>query len=151
MLLEQDRLTICAALQNGLGFTNPCRGLNQSVIEVSAYIKEHPVFEAECRNRITSGYQLILSAINDSASKGTWDKWRNHRSAIDNFITHLNTWESICKAKNFKFEIFTMAIMRCKTIEETATAVGMDEVELRGKIWTQSGMVQWLIQNGYQI
>lgn len=151
LLTEIEKSTIYAALQNGLGLTNPCRGLNKSIIEVSTYIKSDPAFEMECRARITAGYQLIIMAINNAASKAAWAKWNNHRSAIDNFVISLNLWESICTEKTFDFKNCVIAIRQCKTIPETATAVGMDESELWNRIYSQPGLAQWLLQNGYQI
>lgn len=150
-LTEIEKNTIYAALQNGLGLTNPCRGLNKSIIEVSALIKSDPSFEMECSARITAGYQLIVMAINNAASKSAWGKWGSHKSTIDNFIISLNLWECICKKKNFGFENCVKALRRCKTIPETATSVGMDESELWSKIYASPGLAQWLLQNGYQI
>ncbi len=151
MLTEIEKQTIFAALQNGLGLTNPCYGLGRDVIEVSRIIENDPDFKKECKERITSGYQMIMMAVNNSASKQAWEKWKGHRTAIDNFITELITWECVCQTHEWSFLNCTKAIRQCKTIQETATGMGLRESELWERIYAEPNLAAWLVQNGYQI
>lgn len=151
MLTDLEKNTILSSLQNGLGLTSACAGLHRHPREISEYIRLNPNLELECQKILIRGYQTIMAALNDAGSKKKWDKWKDNREYLTRFITTLNLWESICAPADYSFERFTVAIKRCKLIEETATAMGMTDMELWDKIYKDEKLVQWLMQNGYQI
>jgi hypothetical protein len=151
ILSDLEQKTILASLQNGLGLTSACMGLHRSPKEVSEFIQANQEFQLECNKILIRGYQTIMGALNDSGSKKRWDKWKDNKDYLAHFITTLNLWESICRPADYSFERFTVAIKRCKLIEETATAMGMTDIELWDRIYKDEKLVQWLMQNGYQI
>lgn len=151
MLDNLQQQTILAALQNGLGLTHPCKGLNLDVKKVSEFINSDENFKRGCQERITSGYQMILTALNKATGDAAWEKRSKHKIAIDNFIVELVTWGCLKEKDEITFEEFTFAIRRFKTILEAGTALGMTETEIWRKIYSSSGHVMWLIQNGFQV
>lgn len=151
MLTDLEKNTILASLQNGLGLTAACMGLHKHPRDVSEFIRLNPSLELECNKILIRGYQTIIGALNDAGSKKRWDKWKDNQNYLARFITTLNLWECICTPADFTFERFTVTIKRCKQIEETATAMGMTDLELWDRIYKDEKLIQWLMQNGYQI
>jgi hypothetical protein len=148
---EVEKQTVEAALQNGLGLAHVCKGLHKHPREVSDYMNVHPDFKEACQQRIVSGYQQILMSLNDSVTKKNWGKWRNQRDLLELFIMELHTWESECNAEEFSFIKFTFTLHKCKTLLETAMAMGLEEIQLLEKIYEDQKIVGWLMQNGYKI
>jgi hypothetical protein len=151
MLNHLEKQTIISALRNGLGLTHACSGLHKHPKEVSEDIRTTDNFELECNQALSRGYQEILVSMNDSSNKKLWAKWKDSRSYIDTFIKTLNLWESQGTPDMFSFELVTLSLHYCKTLPETATALGMTEMEFRKKIYTDNKLVHWLIQTGHQI
>lgn len=151
MLSEIEKQTILASIRNGLGLTSACVGLHLDPEKVSEFIRLHPDFSLDCQKQAIAGYVNLLAAMNDAANKKVWDKWKTNRSYIDTFITKVNLWGAFCKASEFSFENFTLAIKHCRTINETATAMGMTETDLWRVIYKDFRLVQWLMQNGFNV
>lgn len=150
-MTELEKQTILATLRNGLGLTYGCKGIHRDPREVSNFINENELFQAACRTQLIAGYQTLIVAMNDAGHKKSWDRWRAQRGNIELFIMGLNLWESLFTAKDWSFENFTMAIRECKTVPETATAMGMLEREIWQKIYQDAKLVQWLMQNNFQV
>lgn len=146
-----EKQTILAALRNGLGLTHACRGLHKHPRDVSAFIQATPPFALECQQQAIAGYQQLLVGLNDAQNKKAWEKWRSGRAFIDTFISTVNLWESFCTPADFSFQKTVLAIKHCKTLPETATAMGFTEIEFQERIYQDSKLIQWLIQNNYQI
>lgn len=151
MLTPLERQTILASLRNGLGLTHVCRGLHKHPKEVSDDIKGDPEFHLDCNKQSIAGYQSIVIELNQANSRKAWEKWRTHRIYIDAFISQVNLWESFCSKENFSFSNFTLCFKQCKTIPETATAMGFTETELFEQIYKDSKLVHWMIQNNLPI
>jgi hypothetical protein len=150
-MTEMERNTVLSSLQNGLGLTSACNGLHVHPKDVSDFILANQEFHQQCQRILISGYQHIMSGLNDAASKKKWDRWKDSHTYLSRFITTLNLWESMGTPATYSFEKFTVAIKRCKQIEETATALGLTDLQLWERIYKDSKLVQWLMQNGYQI
>ncbi len=131
--------------------SHACKGLHLSTKEVSEFIISNDNFNLECNKNLIAGYQTILIGLNDSTNKKNWAKWKDGRMYIDHFVSTLNLWESFCKRDEYSFLKVTMAIKHCKTFLETATAIGMSEEEFHSTVYQDEKLVQWLLQNGYQI
>lgn len=151
MLTELEKQTILAALRNGLGLTHACKGIHKDVRAISEYIKGEEFFQNQCRQQLIAGYQTLVVAMNDAGNKKSWERWRAQRSNLEIFITGLNLWESSCTAKDWSFRNFTMAVRDCKTIPETATAMGLTEEEIWTHIYSNADLVKWLMQNNYPV
>lgn len=151
MLDEYERGILLASLRNGIGLTSACNGLHKSPKAVSEYILSTPSFQLQCQEQLVAGYQVMMKALLDAQNRRVWNKWKDHRTTIDQYITELNYWESFCRREDFNFENFTIALRFCKTLHETATAMGFTLKELIREIYKDKNMIQWLMQNGYQI
>lgn len=151
MLSTLERQTIVAALRNGLGLTHACRGLHKHPRDVSEFIKQTPAFELECNQAAIMGYQTILVGMNDAQNKKAWEKWRQSNIWIHQFINTVNLWESMGVPADWDFQKIVLAIKHCKTIPETATAMGFTEVEFHNKMYQEPKLIQWLMQSGFQI
>lgn len=151
-LIELERQTIVATLRNGLGLTRACNGIQKHPSVVSEFIKQNPSFSKECYEALTSGYQLILLTMNDSMNTKNWGKWKLGKSEIEQFISKIHLWQEHGTPDKWSFELVTLSLRECQTISETATALGMEEMEFRKKLFTADDrLVIWMVQNGYQI
>jgi hypothetical protein len=146
-----EKQTIVAALRNGLGLTHACRGLHRHPMEVSDFIRQTPVFELECNQSVIAGYQTILVGMNDAANKKAWEKWRTSHQYINQFVTSVNLWQSLGKKEETQFNKIVVALKHCKTLPETATALGFTDIEFHEFIYKDSKLVHWFIQNGHSI
>lgn len=151
MLSSLEKQTILSALRNGLGLTHACYGLHRSVKDVSDFIRATSAFELECNQSAIMGYQTMLVAMNDAQNRKAWDRWKTSRVYIDQFVTSLNLWECLGTPASWTFMAIVSGIKKCKTVAETATAFGFSIQDFQLKLYEDTKLVTWLIQNGFQI
>lgn len=146
---EDQKNTIFAALQNGLGLTSACQGLNISVEKVSAYVRKNPSFRKKCQDYASQGYQLILSAINENAVKKNLRSWTSNKTLLVDFITKINLWGDECKKKDVTPEIIEIALQKYRYPREVATVCSMEENEFWEMVFQDTNMKEYFMANGY--
>ena len=143
---EINKASLNAAMQNGVGLTRACHGLNLDIIETSEYIKDNPDFMMELNESGASGYRQILSATNDAAAKKNMPTWMSLKELLDTFISSVTLWGQD-KPEEYTIEVIVEVLIKNKVKQEGLTSLGLPEIDYYKFIEKYPNELIFLVKN----
>lgn len=148
ILSDNQKQAILATFRNGMGLTVAAKGLQIPIDELSTYLRTDKAFFSECKTQIANGFQYMLSNINTAAAKKHWNNWNYSKTQLQqSFIFNVTLWESFSTKEQWSPAKFMQALKICKTLDETATAMGHTEAEMIERIYSDTNIQLFLMEN----